>query len=123
MANDPYRQLPDRGRTEGGLRSLGYIGVETRRLDDWADFASGLLGMQLVDRRAALLSLDEMRKNAPDEYAMVRNAWLQRRTFLIEGDRRNRQQQESDLPDYLREEERDPTVPADAMPMPVLPGG
>lgn len=51
MANDPYRQLPDRGRTEGGLRSLGYIGVETRRLDDWADFASGLLGMQLVDRR------------------------------------------------------------------------
>lgn len=52
MANDhPYRQLPDRERTEGGLRSLGYIGIETRRRDDWADFASGLLGMQLADRR------------------------------------------------------------------------
>lgn len=33
------------------LQSLGYIGVATARLDEWADFATGLLGMQLVDRR------------------------------------------------------------------------
>ncbi|AKC86745.1 MlaA family lipoprotein [Pseudoxanthomonas suwonensis] len=80
-----------------------------------------LQGMQLVDRRAALLPLDAMRESAPDEYTMIRDAWLQRRTFQIEGDRRHRQMDEFELPDYLRDEERDPTVPADAMPLP-LPG-
>jgi phospholipid-binding lipoprotein MlaA len=80
-------------------------------------------GMQLVDRRAALLALDAMRQDASDEYALVRDAWLARRTFQIEGDRRNRATQDSNLPDYMQEEEeRDTTVPADAMPLP-LPGG
>ncbi|WP_372017114.1 MlaA family lipoprotein [Pseudoxanthomonas sp. 10H] len=83
-----------------------------------------LQGVQLVDTRAQLLSLDTLRENAPDEYAMVRDAWLQRRTFQIEGDRRRRPAQGEELPDYLREEdERNPTVPADAMPLPPLPGG
>jgi len=31
------------------LKSLGYIGVETRRREDWADFATRLLGMQTAD--------------------------------------------------------------------------
>ncbi len=31
------------------LLSLGYIGVRSRRLEDWQSFATGLLGMQLVD--------------------------------------------------------------------------
>jgi phospholipid-binding lipoprotein MlaA len=83
-----------------------------------------LQGLQLVDTRAQLLSLDTLRENAPDEYAMLRDAWLQRRTFQIEGDRRHRRTQDEELPDYLREEdERNPTVPADAMPLPPLPGG
>ena len=82
-----------------------------------------LQGLQLVDTRAQLLSLDAMRADAADDYALVRDAWLQRRTFQIEGDRRNRPTQDGDLPDYLREEEeRNPIVPADAMPLP-LPGG
>ena len=53
--------------------------------------------------------------------ALVRNAWMQRRTFQIEGDRRRREQSDS-LPDYLEEEDPYPTVPADAMPVPI-PGG
>lgn len=32
------------------LRSLGYIGIATTKSDDWADFASSLLGMQVTDR-------------------------------------------------------------------------
>lgn len=32
------------------IQALGYIGIRTRRLDDWSVFAAGLLGMQLVDR-------------------------------------------------------------------------
>ena len=84
-----------------------------------------LQGLQLVDTRAQLAALDSLRESAPDEYAMVRDAWLRRRSFQIESDRRNRAQ-DSELPDYLREdedEERNPTVPADAMPLPIpLPG-
>ena len=83
-------------------------------------------GLQLVDTRAQLLALDSLRESAPDEYAIVRDAWLRRRTYQIESDRRNRAQDDG-LPDYLREEmenERNPTVPADAMPLPVtIPGG
>lgn len=75
-----------------------------------------LQGAQLVDRRAALLPIESMRENAPDEYAMIRDAWLQRRQFQIESDRR-RQDDGADLPDYLQGP--DP-VPVDAMP---LPGG
>ena len=80
----------------------------------------GLQGMQLVDTRAQLLSLDALRDAAPDEYAMTRDAWLARRNYMIEAERRRDADQ--DLPDYLREEERDPTVPASAMPIPI-PGG
>lgn len=32
------------------LKSLGYIGVQSRKLADWSAFATGLLGMQQVDR-------------------------------------------------------------------------
>ena len=80
-----------------------------------------LQGLQLVDTRAQLLALDALRDAAPDEYAITRDAWLKRRTFQIESDRRNRQTG-SELPDYLQEEEdwdRNPTVPADAMPLPI----
>ena len=35
-----------------GLRSLGYIGVQSAKLDDWSSFATNLLGMQQVDRAA-----------------------------------------------------------------------
>ncbi|KAF1686868.1 hypothetical protein B1992_05600 [Pseudoxanthomonas broegbernensis] len=76
----------------------------------------GLQGLQLVDTRVQLLSLDALREAAPDEYAMTRDAWLQRRNYMIDVDRRRHDAGE--LPDYLRDEERDPTVPAGAMPIP-----
>ncbi len=79
----------------------------------------GLQGLQLVDTRVRLMPLDDLRDAAPDEYVLTRDAWLQRRNYLIEADR-HRRAGDGDLPDYLRDEERDPTVPADAIP---LPGG
>jgi phospholipid-binding lipoprotein MlaA len=84
----------------------------------------GLQGLQLVDTRAQLLSLDSMRDNAPDEYQLTRDAWMQRRTYQIEADlRSHHKRQDDDLPDYLREEETNPTVPVDAMPIPEWRGG
>jgi phospholipid-binding lipoprotein MlaA len=77
-----------------------------------------LQGLQLVDVRAQLLPLDSLRDGAADEYVLFRDGWSQRRNYQIFGDRDR--ERDGDLPDYLREEESNPTVPADAMP--ILPG-
>lgn len=69
----------------------------------------GLQGLQLVDTRAQLLSLDGLRDSAVDEYALTRDAWLQRRSYQIERDLRR---------DRSRHEDDDHTIPVDAMPMP-----
>lgn len=77
-------------------------------------------GMQLVDVRAQLLSTDSLREGAEDDYALVRDAWSQRRDYQIFGDRML--EGDRSLPDYLREE-NNPTVPVDAMPMMPTDGG
>lgn len=43
----------------------------------------GLYGVDLVDTRASLLSLDETLKNVYDPYAFIRDAYLQRRAYLV----------------------------------------
>ncbi len=77
-----------------------------------------LQGLQLVDVRTQLMAVDKMREGATDDYALVRDAWMQRRQYQIFGDR----DEESDesLPEYLRENEDNPTVPINAIP--VIPG-
>jgi len=35
------------------IQALGYVGVGTAAPDDWSDFATGMVGMQVVDRGAA----------------------------------------------------------------------
>jgi 2,3-dihydroxybiphenyl 1,2-dioxygenase len=39
------------------LHSLGYVGLHARNVDDWLSYGTKLLGMQVVDRSAATLSL------------------------------------------------------------------
>ena len=73
-----------------------------------------LQGLQLVDIRTQLFAIDSMRAGATDEYALFRDAWLQRRRYQIFGDRTQTDTQQ--LPEYLREDQSNPTVPADAMP-------
>ena len=74
-----------------------------------------LQGLQLVDVRTQLLSTDSLREGAADDYALVRDAWLQRRNYQIHGDRMSEDVDES-LPDYLRDDDN-PLVPASAMPV------
>ena len=76
-----------------------------------------LQGLQLVDLRTQLFALDGMREGATDEYALVRDAWLQRRNYQIQADRRSPQEDDDELPDYLREDDANPTVPVDVMPV------
>jgi phospholipid-binding lipoprotein MlaA len=117
-----YVQLPFFGprtlRDVVGLAGDAPLSVTPRIEEDTVRIA--LQGVQLVDTRSQLLALDALRDAAPDEYAITRDAWLKRRTFQIESDRRTRSQDGSppDEPDD-EEEERNPTVPANAMPLPV----
>ncbi|MGH8077645.1 MAG: MlaA family lipoprotein, partial [Lysobacter sp.] len=83
-------------------------------------FRIPIQGLQLVDVRAQLLSTDSLREGAEDDYALVRDAWSQRRDYQIFGDRHL--DDDSGLPDYLREE-NNPTVPVDAMPVMPTDGG
>ena len=73
-----------------------------------------LQGLQLVEVRTQLLAVDGLREGAADDYALVRDSWLQRRNYQIFGDRQL--EQDDTLPDYLREE-NNPTVPVDAIPV------
>lgn len=78
-----------------------------------------LQGLQLVDVRAQLLSTDSFREGAADDYVLLRDAWLQRRNYQMFGDRDSGE--DASLPEYLQDEQSNPTVPIDAMPMPDTP--
>ncbi|AXK73730.1 VacJ family lipoprotein [Lysobacter sp. TY2-98] len=67
-----------------------------------------LQGLQLVDLRAQLMSTDALREGVQDDYTLVRDAWMQRRMYQINGEAGE------NLPDYLRDA---PIVPVNAMPV------
>ncbi len=71
----------------------------------------GLQGLQLVDMRSQLMALDDIRDSAVDEYALTRDAWLQRRNYQIENDLRGKHARGRDADDTA-------PIPVDAMPMP-----
>jgi len=71
----------------------------------------GLQGLQLVDMRSQLMALDDIRDSAVDEYALTRDAWLQRRNYQIENDLRDKRARGKDADDTA-------PIPVDAMPMP-----
>ncbi len=80
-----------------------------------------LQGLQLVDVRSQLLATDSFREGAEDDYTLVRDAWMQRRNYQIWGDRMNGDQTDT-LPDYLQDDSN-PQVPVDALPVMPTDGG
>jgi phospholipid-binding lipoprotein MlaA len=58
-----------------------------------------LLGIDLIDTRAQLLQADIALRNAFDPYALVRNAFLQRREYLV----RDGQMPEQDYEDFYED--------------------
>lgn len=68
-----------------------------------------LEALWLTDVRSGLLSLDELRDAAPDEYVLTRDAWLARRRYLVDADRSERDEGNEALPAYLMEAEPTPT--------------
>ncbi|UNK48301.1 MlaA family lipoprotein [Lysobacter sp. S4-A87] len=80
-----------------------------------------LQGLQLVDIRSQLLATDSFREGAEDDYTLVRDAWIQRRDYQIQGDRLNGDETDT-LPDYLQDDSN-PQVPVDALPVMPADGG
>ena len=67
-----------------------------------------LQGLQLVDVRTQLLAVDSMREGATDDYALVRDAWMQRRNYQIFGDRTPQAGPTRACRDYLRDDDGRP---------------
>ena len=77
-----------------------------------------LQGLQLVDLRTNLLAADSLREGVYDDYALTRDAWLQRRNYQIDSRNGGR---DASLPLYLQDDSTpDDTVPANqpAQPQP-----
>ncbi len=81
----PFLELPILGPSD--LRDAPARAVDTYTnprqyiKNDWIKY--GLYLPDFTDRRAALLPLDETLKNTYDPYAFVRDAFLQRRAYLV----------------------------------------
>jgi phospholipid-binding lipoprotein MlaA len=76
-----------------------------------------LQGLKLFDLRTRLFPLDNMLVGATDEYALVRDSWLQRRAYMIARDRHAKiDAGQQPLPDYLRQDDSKPSVSVPAQP-------
>ncbi len=107
-----YVELPFFGpRTVRDVFGLaGDIPLSPMRRIEEDKIRIGLQGLQLVDTRAQLLAIDDLRDTAVDEYALVRDAWMQRRNYQIENDLRSKRDRGHDAANS--------PIPVDAMPMP-----
>jgi phospholipid-binding lipoprotein MlaA len=81
----PFFELPILGPSDARdapARLVDYFTGPTHYIkNNWV--AWGLYGVYLVDWRADLLPLDAQLKNVYDPYAFIRDAYLQRRAYLI----------------------------------------
>lgn len=78
------------------LSPLRYVELDKARI--------ALQGLQVIDLRAGLLPLDDLVEGAPDDYTLVRDAWIQRQKYRAgAADDATGDQQEDALPDYMRE--------------------
>lgn len=81
----PFIELPVLGpsdlRDAPGRLVDTYTNPRQYIKNDWIKY--GLYLPDLTNRRAALLPLDETLKNVYDPYAFVRDAYLQRRAYLV----------------------------------------
>jgi phospholipid-binding lipoprotein MlaA len=62
------------------LSPIGYVSNDM--------VANGLNVLQLANARARILPMDDARAHAADEYALVRDTWVQHRIYKTEQDRR-----------------------------------
>jgi phospholipid-binding lipoprotein MlaA len=84
----------------------------------------GLYGVYLVDTRAGLLSLDETLQHVYDPYAFIRDAYLQRRAYLVSDGKVSEEplvDPEADNPDADKSPPPPATTPSPPTPPPTTP--
>ena len=122
VPSGPYLVVPFLGPSSVRDAPSIYVDVQTDlRIGDYLDTTTewALVGISLVNRRAELLPFDATYESAYDQYAFIRNAWLQRREYQVrDGD------VEDDIP---LEELEDPaeieeSAPRSSEPPPDQPG-
>jgi phospholipid-binding lipoprotein MlaA len=81
----PFLEIPLLGPSDardGPARAVDIFTGPTHYIsNNWVSY--GLYGVELVDSRAALLPLDETLQKVFDPYAFIRDAYLQRRAYLV----------------------------------------
>jgi phospholipid-binding lipoprotein MlaA len=81
----PFLEIPVLGPSDardGPARAVDVFTGPTHYIsNNWVSY--GLYGIEAVDTRAGLLSLDETLQKVFDPYAFIRDAYLQRRAYLV----------------------------------------
>ncbi len=125
VPSGPYLVVPFLGPSTARDAPSIYVDVQTDlRIGDYLDTTTewALVGLSLVNRRAELLPFDATYESAYDQYAFIRDAWLQRREYQVrDGD------VEDDIPLEELEELEDPaeieeSAPRSSEPPPDQPG-
>jgi phospholipid-binding lipoprotein MlaA len=116
VTSGPYLMLPILGpsnvRDAFGRIPDTYTNPVTY-VDDTAT-QYGLRVVSFLDLRAGLLDLDAQLERSYDRYAFVRNAWMQRREFLVTDG--NVPDQSAELEEGMEEDPAVDATPADAAP-------
>ncbi len=86
MPSGPYLVLPFFGpssvRDAPGI-VVGYFFNVLRNTNTPAGVEWGARGLEVIDKRASLLTTDATLDSAYDKYGVIRDAWVQRREYLI----------------------------------------
>ena len=100
----PYLVIPFLGPSDvrDGIGRVGDIWLDPRHYirNDYVSY--GLWGMGILDARARLLDTDHLLDSAYDPYSFLRNAYLQRRNFLINGGQPDKQQEQEQYEEEKR---------------------
>jgi phospholipid-binding lipoprotein MlaA len=108
----PFVEIPVLGPSsarDAPARIVDYFTGPTHYIKN-NSIAWGLYGLFLVDTRASVLSLDETLSKVYDPYAFIRDAYLQRREYLISGEKPS----EEPLLDPGADEPESPKTPTDS---------
>lgn len=85
VSSGPYLMVPFFGPTtlRDGVGSVADHYTEPATYIERDRYRLALQGLSIIDDRARLLSFDDALNQAYDRYAFVRNAYLQRREYLV----------------------------------------
>jgi len=117
VPSGPYLMLPLLGPSS--LRDApgkipDYFMSITRNADVSTAVEWGARGLEIVDERASLLSTEATLESAYDRYGIMRDAWVQRREYLIfDG---NPPEEPLELEDFDEETDTESEQPADVTP-------